>query len=632
MLADNTTAIAPTPPPIVRTHTKRSLAASVACDSEFGGGGLTSNGDPDAAPLGPPGRAAATATEAFPPAPPPPGVAAGVRSFHIDQRVVPMAIYPDQQLRLESTDPDDNRAEVQTHHWWGLDFSPSMADKRTGSALALASTMRALPKYLRDLLPLLPPKCRAGGPLEPTLSIAGFSNACGWEDDDEWLDGDRPVGREGARNVGTLERVKANTFLWSDPRLAAACETWAAHLESIHPPEGSIRYADAPGVRGHLGESTNIDAAVAFGTEALRALTASSGGYGLALIATDGIANVGRGSATEWLRTFDSLAMTEDQEEGRRGLPVSFSALMMGSDPQITSLSKLTGKRGVLGYAAKAENIQEGLDSILRARILDARGGFDVCSLAVLVGEDGKPLAPASAYQPIPYSRQTVSRLGLYAGDNYEAFFDVRVPDAPEDRKDVRGMKVISVAIPSLCHDKAYAMEHHTARLFEACLLVDAGERLLDAPAHVYETTVPLHEDPSFAHFFAHPNYERHASALVAPQELLHDVELEVVSPLDNVYAYVRSNCKIEEDAYKELNRATTHAEAAAVADRFALRSLASGSQRMAKRFRSLRREATVMQERADAGDDEAVYRSAPHSAAAALSQSLGADALEDEE
>lgn len=623
MLADSTTPIA-TPPPIVRTHTKRSLAASVAGDSEFGGG-LTSNGDPDAASLGPPGRAAAT--EAFPPAPPPPGVAAGVRSFHLDQRVVPMAIYPDQQLRLESTDPDNNKAEVQLHHWWGLDFSPSMTDKRTGSALALASTMRALPKYLRDLLPLLPPKCRAGGPLEPTLSIAGFSNACGWEDDDEWLDGDRTVGREGARNVGNLERVKANTFLWSDPQLAAACETWAAHLETIHPPEGSIRYDDAPGVRGHRGQSTNIDAAVAFGTEALRALTTSSGGYGLALIATDGAANAGRTSATEWLRTFNSLAMTEEQDDGRRGLPVSFSALMMGSDPQITSLSKLTGKRGVLGYAAKAENIQEGLDSILRARVLDARGGFDVCSLAVLVGEDGKPLESTTAYQPIPYSRQTVSRLGLYAGDNYEAFFDVRVPDAPEDRKDVRGMKVVSIAIPSLCHDDAYAMEHRAARLFESIYLIEE-----DAPAHVYETTVPLHEDPSFAHFFAHPNYENRVSALVAPQELLHDVELEVTSPLDDVYAYVRSNGKIEEDAYNELSKATTHAQAAAVADRFALRSLASGSQSMAKRFKSLRREATLMQERADAGDGEAVYRSARHSAAAALSQSQAVDALSEDE
>ena len=57
-----------TPPPVTRTN-KRSLAESVAGDSEFG----TTAGEPSAAPIG-------GANTAFPPAPPPPGIAAGVTS------------------------------------------------------------------------------------------------------------------------------------------------------------------------------------------------------------------------------------------------------------------------------------------------------------------------------------------------------------------------------------------------------------------------------------------------------------------------------------------------------------------------------------------------------------------------
>jgi len=601
-----------TPPPVTRTN-KRSLAESVAGDSEFG----TTAGEPSAADTG------GGANTAFPPAPPPPGIAAGVTSLHLNQKVVPMAIYPDQQLRLEPTDPDNDKRAVQHHVLYAFDFSPSMADRNGESARALAAAIRALPQYHKDLLALLPPECQSGGALEPTVSLAGFSNGCGWEDDDEWIAGSWPRGMDASTRVGDLERVKQSTFKWSDPRLAEACETWAVHLENIIPPDGDFN-RPAVGVRGKTGQSTNLEAAVGFSTEALRLLAEESGGYGLAVIATDGCAT-GEGSpfATDWLRTYHEHALTKAQADGRKGLPVDFSALMMGSHPTITSLSKLVGKRGVLGYAAKAEDIQEGLDSVLRARFDTARGGFDVWSLAVLVGADGKPLGPVEPHAPIPYSREAVSRLGLYAGDNYEAFFDVRVPDAPTDPKDVRGMKVISLATPSLCHAFVDS-DDAIARIFEQTFVPPAGVDPNRSRAHTYETFVPVHADPECTRFYArHPLYNHsELNPLAGAGVDTLDPELQVAAPLDNVYVFVKRTSDIEAEAYTELAKTKTHAEAAAVADRYLTRSLAAGSDRMASRFQSLRRESTAMQVRADEGDADATYRSASHSAAACFSQS----------
>ena len=613
------------PPPVVRDRPKRSAAASVAGDSEFGAS-VADGGDASRQRAGD----EALNDEAFPAAPPPHGVGVGSTVYHILQKFLSCAVLADPQFRLESVvDSDFDPRDVPQHLGLLLDMSPSMGVDNTKSrgsgvvtaAHTTAELLRSLPGYLETLQSKLPSNCRPGGSNEPTLCIAGFSGSAGWHDDNGFL----PSSRTGqtvaearawaSERVGSDEWLKAQTVKWSE--CAALCEIWASHMEAIVYPENDFTKAP-PGVRGTTGNGTNIDAGLSFATEALARICAQSGGHAHCIVATDGEANHGRRKAKEWNASLRERAMSE---AAARGLPVSFSALMMGSQTKVDELSKLTNKRGVLGYAAKSEHIKAGLDGILSMMATDGRGCFDVASNARFVDAKGV-LVEGTAEQ------LTVSRLGMFVGDNFEGFFDVRAPSVSDAAKAAMKegtlLQVETWVAPSLLWQvrkgDSCAKEPH--QTIDALRFLQR-EGSIPAP-FVTNTEVVLEDGPR--RFFQRNAYE------LAPVDasLQLDIELETSHP-DSVYTFVKRNGDIEAEAYSRLAAATTHDEAALVAEEMASRSARYGSARQAARFRSLQREATASQVAADAGDEDAIYRSAGHSAAACFSQSVAAAGDEDD-
>ena len=239
-----------------------------------------------------------------------------------------------------------------------------------------------------------------------------------------------------------------------------------------------------------------------------------------------------------------------------------------------------------------------------------------------------------------------MTRSGILMADNYEGFYSAHLPKRnvpfvdPMARHEYRGflsaghtLKVESWVAPSL-----------VARMFKAnadfaskrCAIGLAElRRTIDAFADVerHEVSVPVTpvvengpNDCFELHTYAHDRPTAGMEASSKDVRLVPRMKpsLQVDSPKDNIYVFVKNNVQIDEEAYERFAVAATHEETSMIASEMAMRSMRGGSKRSATKYSKLARQSTAYAHAAEAGDQEAMYRSAGHSAAAQLSQVNG--------
>jgi hypothetical protein len=643
------------PPPLARENStiaddasvsgKRGRTESLAGDSEFGSvadGGANAAGSKSQKTNGD-----VASDEDFPAAPPAHGIASGAISVNEMQKTVPMAVLTNPEFRLESTG-DFNPVEFPFHLFVMIDMSPSMGYNSTVrastdangenvicAAHSAAQMMRGMAAYLTGLLDKMPESCRAGAPNEPTLCVAGFSGQAGWHDTNDFLTNGRfgntddKVRAWATLAVGDDDKLKEQTVKWSE--CGELCTIWADHLEAIIYPDNNPALVP-PGIRGvPHGNGTNLELAIAFATEALDRICLKTGGHGHCLLATDGEANSGRTSQKYWLSTIREHAM---DRRANIGLPVSYSALMMGDETSVHQLSKFTAKTGLLGYASKPEEIKQGLDSILDLIVTDGRGTFDIVSVATYVDADG---TPSAAHNP----EITVTRSGILMADNYEGFYNVHTPKRITPFRDVPVNSCVFLTDKYSLKIESWVAPSLVARMFRSnadfaskqCAIgLDELRRTIDAFADVerHEVLVPVSEVKSEnrGNFFERSLYmhDPHAAPDSDYSEFLPKVNftLETSAPKDNIYVFVKNNARIDEEAYERFALAATHEETSMIASEMAMRSMRTGSKRSATKYGKLARQSTAYAKAAEEGDEDALYRSVGHSAAAALSQVNG--------
>ena len=602
------------------------VAASVAGDSEAGS-------------VMPPDKQARVETAqdtAFPAAPPEHGLGAGICTFNVNQRTIPIALMADPEFRLEKTlEPGafDSR-NVQKHYVFAIDCSASMGCTNgdgVPAAEATAQTLEALEAFLLESLKTEPAECQPGGPNEPTITLLGFAGMAGFADTSEkWLDattvmntGNPKYARDWAEEAFSNHELKTHTFKASE--CGDACRDWARRMRCTIYPNNSMHIPpEGFNSDGKVGGCTNLGAAFDFATEASIRLC-EGGGIARVIIATDGNANRGRTRACEWRDSIDEFAMKYSGRLG--GFPVSYCALMMGSSTNVEQLGFLTDKKGVLSYAKSPEDIQTSLGSLFSVVNETSRGAFDAVVMATYEAYVN------DAWVEVRETKLNFLNAGELYGDNYEFLADILPPDINSPLEDPIAtpwpltssfpkelrVKLTAYVAPSL-HTQIATLprvQQWSNPVWLKNLLTDE----LKIPAH--EVTIPVDAFDSKS-FYHTKEYE----GLPTPDGLRGDPEYENTAP-NGIFNFVKRNSQMVTEAFQKLSQAKTYEETAMIQRSLAREATTRGSQRLARRFgASARRSETIAQTIAEGGEDAAVYRSmsAAHSSAAAYSQAVGDD------